>query len=37
MNMEPMYEDITGPLPSQSAITTQDNVAYGHTQAATAR
>jgi flagellar biosynthesis/type III secretory pathway M-ring protein FliF/YscJ len=37
MNMEPMYEDITAPLPSASAITTQDNVAYGHAQATTAR
>ena len=25
------YEDVTGPLPSASAISTQDNVAYGHT------
>ena len=25
------YEDVTGPLPSASAINTQDNVAYGHT------
>ena len=29
---EPMYEDVTGPLPSVGAINTQDNVAYGHTQ-----
>ena len=29
---EPMYEAVTGPLPSVSAINTQDNVAYGHTQ-----
>ena len=36
---EPMYEDITGPMPSESAINTQDNVAYGHghTQTTTAR
>ena len=27
---EPMYETITDPLPSVSAITTQDNVAYGY-------
>ena len=26
-----MYEDVTGPLPSASAISTQDNVAYHHT------
>ena len=25
-----MYEDVTGPLPSASAINIQDNVAYGH-------
>ena len=31
-DMEPMYEEATGPLPSASAISTQDNVAYGHTQ-----
>ena len=30
IHVEPMYEDITGPLPSESAIDTQDNVAYGH-------
>ena len=30
IHVEPMYEDITGPLPSESAINTQDNVAYGH-------
>ena len=37
--VEPMYEDVTGPLPSESAIHTQDNVAYGHghTQMITAR
>ena len=29
---EPMYEDVTGPLPSVGAINTQKNVAYGHTQ-----
>ena len=29
---EPMYENVTGPLPSISTITTQDNVAYGCTQ-----
>ena len=27
-----MYEDVTGPSPSVSAINTQDNVAYGHTK-----
>ena len=27
---ESMYEDVTGPLPSASAINTQDNVAYHH-------
>jgi hypothetical protein len=27
---EPVYEDVTGPSPSVSAINTQDNVAYGH-------
>ena len=27
---EPMYENVTGPLPLISTITTQDNVAYGH-------
>ena len=39
IHVEPMYEDITGPLPSESAINTQDNVAYGHghTQMTTAR
>jgi flagellar biosynthesis/type III secretory pathway M-ring protein FliF/YscJ len=37
INMEPMYEDITGSLSSSSAISTQDNVAYGHSQIATAR
>ena len=26
-----MYDDVTGPLPSASAISTQDNVAYHHT------
>jgi hypothetical protein len=26
-----MYEDVTGHLPSASAINTQDNVAYGRT------
>ena len=30
IHLEPMYEDITGPLPSESVINTQDNVAYGH-------
>ena len=29
---EPMYEVVTGPTPSVSAINTQDNVAYGNTQ-----
>ena len=29
---ESMYEDVTGPLPSVSTISTQDNVAYGHTK-----
>ena len=38
IHVEPMYEDITGPLPSESVINTQDNVAYGHghTQTTTA-
>ena len=26
------YEDVTGPLPSASTISTQDNIAYHHTQ-----
>ena len=30
IHVEPMYEDITGTVPSESAINTQDNVAYGH-------
>ena len=34
-HMETMYEDVTGPVPSVSAINTQDNVAYGHTKAPT--
>ena len=29
---EPMYEDVTGPLPSVDVIDTQANVAYGHGQ-----
>ena len=29
---EPVYEDVTSPLPSVSVINTQDNVAYGHTK-----
>ena len=33
IRMESMYEDVTGPSPSVSAINTQDNVAYGHTKA----
>ena len=32
---ESMYEDVTGPLPSVSAVDTQDNVAYGHTKTST--
>ena len=32
---EPMYEDVTGPLPSVSVINTQDSVAYGHTKTTT--
>ena len=32
IHMEPMYEDVTGPSPSVSAINIQDNVAYGHTK-----
>ena len=32
---EPMYEDVTGPLPSVSVINTQNNVAYGHTKTTT--
>jgi hypothetical protein len=31
-NVEPVYEDVTGPSPSVSAINTLDNVAYGHTK-----
>ena len=31
IHMEPMYEDVTGPVTSVSVINTQDNVAYGHT------
>ena len=31
-NMESMYEDVTHPLPSVSAINTLDNIAYGHTK-----
>ena len=34
-HMESMYEDVTGPLPSVSAINTQGNVAYGHIKTAT--
>jgi hypothetical protein len=35
---EPEYENITlSPLPSVSAINTQDNVAYGHTRTSTRR
>ena len=34
-HMESVYEDVTGPLSSVSAINTQDNVAYGHTQTST--
>ena len=30
-----MYERVTSPLPSASAINTQDNVAYGHTKTST--
>ena len=33
--MESIYEDVTGSTPSVSAINTQDNVAYGHTQTST--
>ena len=35
-HMESMYEDVTGPLPPVSTISTQDNVAYGHTKSSTA-
>ena len=35
-HMESMYEDITDPLPPVSTISTQDNVAYGHTKSSTA-
>jgi hypothetical protein len=35
--VEPVYEYITGSLPSESDMNTKDNVAYGHTQATTAR
>jgi hypothetical protein len=35
---EPAYENVTlSPLPSVSAINTQDNVAYGHTKTSTRR
>jgi hypothetical protein len=35
---EPTYENVTlSPLPSVSAINTQDNVAYGHTRTSTRR
>ena len=27
---EPMYEDVTGPVSSDSVVNTLDNVAYGH-------
>ena len=39
IHVEPMYEDITRPLPSESVINTQDNVAYGygHVQTTIAR
>ena len=36
-HIEPMYEDVTGALPSVSVINTQDNVAYGHMQTLTTR
>ena len=32
IHMNPMYEDVAGPLSSASAINTKDNVAYGHKQ-----
>ena len=32
---EPMYEDVTGPIPLVSAINTQVNIAYGHVQTTT--
>ena len=32
---ESLYDDVTGPLPSFSAVDTQDNVAYGHTKTST--
>jgi hypothetical protein len=32
IHMDPMYEDVTGPLSSATAIDTNNNVAYGHKQ-----
>ena len=32
---EPMYENVTGPLPSVSVINTQENVAYGYIKTST--
>ena len=32
---DPMYEDVTGSLPPDNVINTQDNVAYGHTKTST--
>jgi hypothetical protein len=32
IHMDPMYEDVTGPLSSATAIDTNDNIAYGHNQ-----
>ena len=32
IHMDSMYEDVTGPISSASAINTRDNVAYGHKQ-----
>ena len=35
IQMESMYEDVTGPSPSISVINTQDNIVYGHTKTST--
>ena len=36
-NMESMYKDVSGPLPSVHAINTQDNVAYVHMKTTTSQ
>ena len=35
IHAEPAHEDVTGPLPSVSTITTQENIAYGHVKTST--